>query len=238
MKPYIFHDLDGTLIRSDEEVYNGTRKAWNSKIHTTFPNRKDFLSEDQFLEIRKYAQTPKDFFRFIFHYLNSGEIPKKREEALEFPMAEEMNENFYKIRRWRMRNERQEWLREHKLIPGVAEMFKELDNKANSILVTSKDYFASRELLEYFGIKDHFARIVGNELGGREKQFDFMLRNYKIEPNESVAYDDKYANLIIAKEKKIIPVATPSGYGDEEQLKEFTMIKPEGIAPFIVREFM
>lgn len=221
---YIAHDVDGTLVDTNREVYNRTSEAWKISYGSEYP----FSYNDFCNVIRPEVIIIEDIF-ILSHALNSDtefpdDLDNARDEYRSKKHTHTATNLFYAIREALMKNDKGEWLKEQPLYEGVPEMLKELKSMGIvSSVISSKNLEAIEKLLNYHGIIEHFDVIIHKDIGKRPEQFEIFKKLYS---GKHFTYDDMSENLEVAERMGITPIAAPQGYDLDENLEGFEKAKP------------
>lgn len=113
---------------------------------------------------------------------------------------------------------------ENEVYPGVPEMLSELQNQGCVLTVaTSKPTVFAQQILEHFGLSQHFAQVCGSNLdGSRVKKGEVIA--YAMEQNglTSPAFikmvGDREHDILGARQNGIFGIGVLYGYGSQEEL--------------------
>ncbi len=117
-----------------------------------------------------------------------------------------------------------------KLLPRAKEAIKLASSFARVGIVTTKTARYSRELLEHFGVMEHFEVLIGREDVENPKPHPEpilkALEFMKVESSTNDIYmvGDTILDMESAIRANVTPVAVLSGYGDENSLKKYCQI--------------
>jgi len=112
-----------------------------------------------------------------------------------------------------------------RLLPKAKEAIEEASSFARLGIVTTKTARYSKELMDHFGLMDHFEVLVGREDVKHPKPhpqpIEIALQKMGIEDRESVwMIGDTCLDIISAKRAGVKSVAVLSGYASKEDLLE------------------
>lgn len=115
-------------------------------------------------------------------------------------------------------------LYENKVYAGMEELLASLKNQGKKLIVaTSKPTEFSVQILEYFGLKQYFAAIVGSNIDGTRTEksdvIEFALTGENItDLSKVVMIGDRKYDISGAKKNHIDVIAVAYGYGSQEEL--------------------
>jgi len=214
-------DVDGTLVDTAFECYKRTKEAWEHKYGEEFP-----LSYDQFREFRPFVAHAEDYFSYSRMMIeNDGKLPENAKELnekyLKNPDINELKTLFYEMRKRKMNEDKEGWIKENKVYEGVTEMMKNLGETEWDVFVaTSKDKKSVEEILGYHGLDKTIKAIYDKDDGKRPEQFMKASKERGIEIPHMIPYDDLPKQLLIARDMGMSPIAAPQGYGIQEEIEK------------------
>ncbi len=115
---------------------------------------------------------------------------------------------------------------ENKLYIGIPEMLQTLCGMGKKLFVaTSKPEPYARQIIEHFGISQHFEDICGSTLDERLVNKDDIIaltlsRNEISNINTSVMVGDRHHDILGAKKNALASVGVLYGYGDLKELSD------------------
>ncbi|MGZ4778359.1 MAG: HAD hydrolase-like protein [Thermoanaerobaculia bacterium] len=114
---------------------------------------------------------------------------------------------------------------ENRLLPGVADGLRLLRPKTAAMFIaTSKPWQYAERIVEYFGIRDFFARVYGSELSGERADKAALLAHLIEKENlilgsNIVMIGDREHDIRAARANDIRSVGVTWGFGSEDELR-------------------
>ena len=116
---------------------------------------------------------------------------------------------------------------ENRPYEGIPELLTELRAQGMTLVVaSSKPTVMCEEVLRHFGLRQHFALVVGSELDGRRAHKDEVLREIlrilgmESRKDEAVLVGDSPCDVKGAKAVGIDALSVAYGYGEREELEK------------------
>lgn len=200
MNKTILFDLDGTLIDSTDAILNSFQGAFKALGLTSKNNE----------EIKNLIGYPlEQMFRMLY--------PDKVNLSKEFVLA--YREIYAQI-----------YLEQTTLLPKAKEALELGSEIADLGIVTTKGGKFTPILLDYLGVKKFFKTLITLEDVTNPKPHaePILLALEKMQKTKENAYmiGDTILDIQAAMAANIIPLALSCGYGDEDELKRYSMVFP------------
>lgn len=118
---------------------------------------------------------------------------------------------------------------ENEVYPGISELLEEMKTYGYHLAVaSSKPECFVKDILEHFGIAQHFEVVVGSELDGArtdkaeviQETLNRLFHYGRIRKDQIVMIGDRKFDVQGAKDIAVTSVAVGYGYGSKEELKE------------------
>ncbi|AHK74572.1 HAD family hydrolase [Campylobacter coli] len=200
MKKTILFDLDGTLIDSTDAILNSFQGAF--KILGLTPKNNE--------EIKNLIGHPLEhMFKILYH--------EKAHLSQEFVLA--YREIYSQI-----------YLEQTTLLPKAKEALELAFEIADLGIVTTKGGKFTPLLLEHLGVKKFFKTLITLEdiTNPKPHAEPILLALEKMQKTKENAYmiGDTILDIQAAMAANITPLALSCGYGDEDELKRYSMVFP------------
>ncbi|EIB1922267.1 HAD family hydrolase [Campylobacter coli] len=200
MKKTILFDLDGTLIDSTDAILNSFQGAF--KILGLTPKNNE--------EIKNLIGYPlEQMFRMLY--------PDKVNLSKEFVLA--YREIYAQI-----------YLEQTTLLPKAKEALELGSEIADLGIVTTKGGKFTPILLDYLGVKKFFKTLITLEdvTNPKPSSEPIILALKRLNKTQENAYmiGDTILDIQAAMAANITPLALSCGYGDEDELKRYSMVFP------------
>ncbi len=193
MKKYLFFDLDGTVINSEDGIFNAVEYA-----------------------IRKMGFKPQKRSELL-HYIGpplartfSSDYNLDAETAMQTVNA---YREYYSVK----------GIFECRLYDGVKEMLEKLHESHTLVLATCKPTVMATRILEHFALSDLFTLISGPELDGTRGEKDevvaYAMEKLAIKnPSDVLMIGDRRDDVCGAKKCGIESAGVLWGFGTREEL--------------------
>lgn len=200
MNKTILFDLDGTLIDSTDAILNSFQGAFKALGLTSKNNE----------EIKNLIGYPlEQMFRMLY--------PDKVNLSKEFVLA--YREIYAQI-----------YLEQTTLLPKAKEALELGSEIADLGIVTTKGGKFTPILLDYLGVKKFFKTLITLEdiTNPKPHAEPILLALEKMQKTKENAYmiGDTILDIQAAMAANITPLALSCGYGDEDELKRYSMVFP------------
>lgn len=189
-EPWVLFDLDGTLTRSEEGIWNCARYA-AEKMDFPVPG------EDV---LRKMIGPPLEYtFRELMG------MPENRiEEAVR-----NYRERYFTLGMY-----------ENRVFPGIRTVLRTLSKQGYRLgVVTGKLAYPTGKILEHFGLDRFLSSVVCAE-GARAEKEDLILRALPAEHGEAWMVGDRRFDMEGGRKAGIHTLGVTYGYGSEQELLE------------------
>ncbi len=191
----ILFDLDGTLTDSGRGIINAAAHGLEAMGHP-IPDR-------------------QTLYKFIGPPLHES---LKKFCRLDEAQAEEVTKCFRSYYE-------QQGIFENELYPGVIPMLSELKAQGKRlVLATSKPEKFARVVMHHFGLDSYIPEIAGASMGKERSYKDqviaYALREFGIDPADTVMVGDRKHDILGAKENGLPGIGVTYGYGDRGELED------------------
>lgn len=195
LKKNIFYDLDGTLVNSEEGIFNSVKYVISS---FNLPN----IPENQ---LRRFIGPPlhysfKKYFDFDDVYTDKC-VAKYRE--------------YYK----------KKGIFECKLYDGIEDMLTALTDNFNLFVTTSKPIHYANQVIDKFGVRKYFKEIFGTPFDSlaytKSDVINSAISTYNLDKKDCVLIGDTSFDGEGAKLSEIDFIGVTYGFGTVEELNEY-----------------
>lgn len=194
MQTHIFFDLDGTLTDPELGITTCVQYAL-SHFGITVADRKT---------LQPFIGPPlKDSFMHFY-----GLLAEEADRAIE-----KYRERFSTV-----------GLFENEVYPGVPEMLSALQSQGHILTVaTSKPTVFAQQILDHFGLSQHFAQVCGSNLDGSRVRKGEVIA-YAMEQNDVASpsfvkmVGDREHDILGAQQNGIFSIGVLYGYGSQKEL--------------------
>ncbi len=195
----VVFDFDGVIIDSAHECFVVCqeivkRLGWKSI---------DKL-EKQFLEARSFVLAAEDCYYIVRSFndnlnIDFSNLTQEEFEKLKLKLNGDFQgfvKLFYEIRYDMQKKDIENWLKLHRLYPGVKEAFSDISKKYKIAIATTKDKKSALDLLKANGLYIKENQITGRELAhDKLTQLKILSKNLNIKPEEIFFIEDMLQNL-------------------------------------------
>lgn len=222
MEKFIAFDFDGVVVDSVYECFIVTKRICEElgiKIKKNF--------EKQFINARKFVLSADEY------YVISKALEENSETDFEnmsqnqfdnlariFGFSKEFHERFYDVRAEMIKNNKDEWLKLHKIYPHIIEAIKNVKKEYDIFLASARNMASILELLQYFECADIFDKqnIISKELSAdKAKQMNYISKNFNIPLNKILFIEDMVQNALSTKSIGVNVAVVAWGYSDQRQ---------------------
>ncbi len=198
LKKNLFFDLDGTIINSEKGILNSV-KYMADVLNINLP---------PYDKLKKFiGPPPHKSFKEIFG-AKDDEVELYLEKYREYYLKKGMLECC--------------------LYDGIIPMLDALRDKFNLFITTSKPVPFAEKILKELGADFYFIKIAGPEKDSathtKKDVIDEVINEYKLKKEECVLIGDTLYDGEGAKECKIDFIGVTYGFGDFDELKEYSPI--------------
>lgn len=191
---FVFFDLDGTLSDPWHGINNCLRHAFDRLG----------IELDPGIRLESYIGPP---LHQTFRQLCGDE--KLAEQALALYRERYARSGIY----------------ENQIYDGIEDCLARLaDSNTVNYVVTSKATIFSRQIVQHFGIDDHFKVVYGSNLDGsladKTELIAHILEQEDVDPRNTVMIGDRKFDIIGARNHGIRSIGVLWGYGEEQELRE------------------
>jgi phosphoglycolate phosphatase len=196
MYNYVLWDLDGTITKPEEGIFNSIEYAAFS-FGLPEPNRADLYI---------FIGPPLQYSFEKFFNVNQEDGAKLVSLYREYYAGK--------------------GIYECEMYGGIASALKQLKEAGKTIaLATSKPEKYARQLLNYFGIERYFDAIVGADMSPQSAEKSLIvaraLKECGADKSQTIMVGDRQHDIIGAKRNDIDSVGVLYGYGSKEEFETF-----------------
>lgn len=114
---------------------------------------------------------------------------------------------------------------EVELYDGIRELLQALEGRAHLAVATSKPHVYARQILDHFGLLDHFSIVSGPELDGTRRHkpeiIDHALQHLGEPPrSQTVMIGDRFYDVRGARKTGVNAISVGWGFGSADELRE------------------
>lgn len=191
MKRAVIFDLDGTLTRSEEGIWNCVRQA----VRTMG------LEEPDAETLRRFIGPPLAYSFANFMHLNEEQVT----EAVRLFRARYATVGLF----------------ENRVYPGIRRLLRMLRDRGDYIAVaTGKLQDPADRILAHFGLTKFFDKVVGTGLNAGAEKKELILRALPDQFDEAWMVGDTRFDVQGGHDAGIFSVGAGYGYGGEAELRD------------------